>query len=114
MSRTFSIDEARSLLPEVRARVDELTELRLAVADASDGPLAERKAAEARLAEGIEWFVAEGVQMRSLAPVVLDFPGAVDGEPALLCWLEGEDDLAWYHRPEHGFMGRRPLPPSAR
>jgi len=27
----------------------------------------------------------------------------------LLCWLEGDPDLAWYHRVDLGFAGRRPL-----
>jgi hypothetical protein len=25
----------------------------------------------------------------------------------LLCWLEGERELAWYHKAEFGFAGRR-------
>jgi hypothetical protein len=32
------------------------------------------------------------------------------GEPVLLCWLEGEQRLNWYHRMECGFPGRRMLP----
>ena len=28
----------------------------------------------------------------------------------LLCWLEGDRALAWYHRLDLGFAGRRPLP----
>jgi hypothetical protein len=27
----------------------------------------------------------------------------------LLCWLENEDTIGWWHLPEHGFAGRRPL-----
>jgi hypothetical protein len=27
----------------------------------------------------------------------------------LLCWLEGDRELAWYHRLDTGFAGRRPL-----
>ena len=110
MERAFTVQEARDLLPEVQRRVAELAELRRAVAEASHGPAAERKAAEARLSEAVEWFVAAGVQLKSIAPVVLDFPSEVEGEPALLCWLEGEAELGWYHAPEHGFMGRKPLP----
>ena len=110
MERSFTVTEARDLLPEVQRRVDELAQLRRAVVETREGPTAERKAAEARLSEAVEWFVANGVQLKSIAPVVLDFPSEIDGEPALLCWLEGEADLGWYHTPEHGFMGRKPLP----
>jgi hypothetical protein len=28
----------------------------------------------------------------------------------LLCWLESEPELAWYHRLDLGFAGRRRLP----
>jgi arsenite methyltransferase len=27
----------------------------------------------------------------------------------LLCWLEGDPKLSWYHRLDLGFAGRRPL-----
>ncbi|MFO8075699.1 MAG: DUF2203 domain-containing protein [Egibacteraceae bacterium] len=110
MEREFSVDEARELMPEVRERVTAIIAARRDVALLADGPTAERKGAEARLAEEVEWFVRTGVQVKGIAPVVLDFPGRVDGEPALLCWLEGETDLVWFHRPEHGFMGRQELP----
>ncbi len=32
------------------------------------------------------------------------------GRDVLLCWQLGEDDLGWWHLPEDGFAGRRPLP----
>jgi len=31
------------------------------------------------------------------------------GVPVLLCWLEGDRELAWYHRDDLGFAGRRRL-----
>ncbi|MBS1196082.1 MAG: hypothetical protein H6R33_802, partial [Actinobacteria bacterium] len=27
----------------------------------------------------------------------------------LLCWTEGEERIGWYHSPEEGFAGRRPV-----
>jgi hypothetical protein len=46
-----------------------------------------------------------------LAPLLVDFPGALDdGTPVLLCWLEGEPALDWYHRLDLGYAGRRRLP----
>ncbi len=44
-----------------------------------------------------------------MAPLLIDFPALADGQQVLLCWLEGESTLDWYHRPELGFMGRRPI-----
>jgi hypothetical protein len=29
--------------------------------------------------------------------------------PVLLCWLEGEPELSWYHRLDLGFLARRRL-----
>jgi Uncharacterized conserved protein (DUF2203) len=40
----------------------------------------------------------------------VDFPATLNGETVLLCWLEGEHELSWYHKPEHGFAGRRIIP----
>ena len=33
-----------------------------------------------------------------------------DGVVYLLCWRLDEPDLAWWHLPEDGFAGRKPLP----
>ncbi|MGH9280009.1 MAG: DUF2203 family protein [Acidimicrobiales bacterium] len=33
-----------------------------------------------------------------------------DGVVYYLCWKLGEPELAWWHRPEDGFPGRKPLP----
>ncbi len=113
--RTFSVAEARALLPAVQDAAAELIDLRadLAVARAAGEdaalPLAETKALEARVHELIEWFPEQGLELKGIAPLLLDFPSTLDGEPVLLCWLEGEEDLAWYHRAELGFLGRRRL-----
>ncbi|GIJ43425.1 hypothetical protein Val02_03110 [Virgisporangium aliadipatigenens] len=94
----------------VRADLAELT-----AALASDNPftplggLPERKAAEARLGELLADVRAAGVQLKGVAPLLVDFPAEFDGVPVLLCWLEGDAELAWYHRADLGFAGRRPL-----
>jgi hypothetical protein len=118
--KKFAVDEARALLPEllthadefVRARAD-LTELlnTLQAGEASPlGGVPEAKALEARIDELLSWFGGQGLDVKGVAPLLLDFWSELDGEPVLLCWLEGDAELAWYHRPEHGFAGRRPLP----
>jgi hypothetical protein len=118
--RTFTVDAARALLPEVLLHADEfirargdLTELLDALqagATSALGGVAEAKALEARIDELLSWFGDQGLDVKGVAPLLLDFWSDLDGEPVLLCWLEGERELAWYHRPEHGFAGRRPLP----
>ena len=120
MARTFSLTEARALLPEVRRRADQVIGVRADLVELTGelargapsalGGRAEAKALEARLDDLLSWFRTQGIEVKGWAPLLLDFPGEVDGEPALLCWLEGDAELGWYHRPEHGFAGRRPLP----
>ena len=74
------------------------------------GGLAELKAAQARLDELLTRVQQTGVELKGLAPLLLDFPAELDGVAVLLCWLEGDGELAWYHRADLGFAGRRRLP----
>lgn len=116
----MQVAEARAALAALRPAIDELiavradaVELGLAVERGGRSPLGglpELKAARARLDETLSRIVASGVQLKGIAPLLLDFPAELDGEPVLLCWLEGDADLSWYHRPEAGFAGRRRLP----
>jgi hypothetical protein len=41
---------------------------------------------------------------------LVDFPCMRDGEEVYLCWLEREEEeIGWWHDPEAGYAGRRPL-----
>ena len=123
MSRRFSYAEAAALMPQVRQVAADIVDVRAELAELSDalnggaesplGGVAEAKALEARLHESLSWFAANGIEVKGAAPIVIDFPGTLLGSDVLLCWLEGEPELAWYHRPELGFLGRRRLPPEA-
>ena len=42
---------------------------------------------------------------------LVDFPAIIDDETVFLCWRSDEAELAFYHRIEDGYAGRRPLPP---
>jgi hypothetical protein len=59
--------------------------------------------------ELIRLITEHGVQLKDPARGLLDFPALVDGDDALLCWEVGEERIAWWHRPEDGYAGRRPL-----
>ena len=41
--------------------------------------------------------------------VTARFPAEIDGQDALLCWHVGEPRIAYWHSPEDGFAGRKPL-----
>ena len=49
------------------------------------------------------------VVLRDLDRGLLDFPSLRDGREVYLCWQEGEDAIEYWHEPEAGFAGRRPL-----
>ena len=57
----------------------------------------------------------EGIVLRDVRQGLADFPAkAQSGRGYWLCWLVGEPEVAWWHWPEDGFAGRRPItrPPS--
>ena len=116
MDPTFTLETARTTLDEMRGSLDELVEVRAELATrahahnaGADVSIPDIKALEARMGELLDGVRARGVQVKGYAPILLDFPMEVDGRVVLLCWLEGEAHLGWYHELETGFMGRRPL-----
>jgi hypothetical protein len=119
MDRTFTIAEARDLMPEILTRADKLVEVRASLVELQAaltagtssplGGLPEAKGYQARLSELVGWFTTAGLEVKGIAPLLLDFPSELADEPVLLCWLEGERDLAWYHPLALGFAGRRPI-----
>jgi hypothetical protein len=116
----FDPDTARAELARLMPTLDEFVALRADAAELAasldDGPstdlggLPELKAAQARLDELMTRIHESGIQLKGYAPLLLDFPSELDGVPVLLCWLEGDPELAWYHRVDLGFPGRRRLP----
>jgi hypothetical protein len=41
---------------------------------------------------------------------LVDFPGIIDGEEVCLCWRSDEEKVRWFHTPDAGYAGRRPIP----
>jgi hypothetical protein len=67
-----------------------------------------RQAAELRAA--LDELAAEGILLRDVDNGLVDFPArSASGRPYWLCWLVDEPEVAWWHWPETGFAGRRPL-----
>jgi hypothetical protein len=117
----FTPAQARSELARLRPVLDELIVVRADMVELSAalttggeptplGGLPERKAAEARLNDLMTEVQRTGVELKGIAPLLVDFPADLDGVPVMLCWLEGEAELGWYHRLDLGFAGRRRLP----
>jgi hypothetical protein len=113
----FTLEEARQALAALRPDLAELITQRADLAELQAdlagggqsrlGGVAEAKALEARLYAALERISSRGAEVKGYAPVLLDFPGERDGRPVLWCWLEGDDDIDWYHRADCGFAGRR-------
>ena len=121
--RHWTLDEATAALPEVRAAVGRIRELVAAArehasehggADAAPvsgnghGPKVRGDDRELRalLAE----LDRRGVIVRDPVRGLIDFPAwAPSGRTYLLCYLDGEDAIDWWHWPEDGFAGRTPL-----
>lgn len=97
--RFYSVDEARTLLPQVRAIL-----LQLAVE--------RRRGDDMRRADMLallEHLTGLGVVLRDIDTGLVDFPTIRDGEPAWLCWRLSDPDLAFWHSTREGFASRRPL-----
>ncbi|BCY12202.1 DUF2203 domain-containing protein [Actinoplanes sp. L3-i22] len=116
----FTREEARAELDRLRPVLEEIVVVRADMMELSAalvpggaptplGGLPERKAAEARLNELMTVVQESGAELKGVAPLLVDFPADLDGVPVLLCWLEGESELGWYHRADLGIAGRRRL-----
>ncbi|MGA9712181.1 MAG: DUF2203 domain-containing protein [Candidatus Sulfotelmatobacter sp.] len=130
--RTFTLDEAQSLLPILesllRAAIDgkklmeevegEMQALShriflnggthvdvVAVARRK----AERAKAEQRAKDALAEIDSIGVQVKDLDIGLLDFPCDVEGRILLLCWKMGEPSITHWHGTEDGFAGRKPI-----
>ena len=110
---TFTLEQAHAVAATVVELGDQLVDVRAELterrADAEPGALAEVKGLEARLADLLDRIVGLGVQLKGWAPLLVDIPVEHDGRVVLLCLLEGDRELGWYHELDHGFPGRRPL-----
>jgi hypothetical protein len=130
--RTFTLDEAQSLLPVLESLlrtainakkvVDEVDAEQQALQHRvflNGGmfldivPLARRKAERAKAEQRAKDALAEidsiGVQVKDLTIGLLDFPCEVEGQIILLCWKLGEKAITHWHGVQEGFAGRKPI-----
>src|SRR6266581_1851787 len=85
--RTFTLDEALSLLPVLESL------LRTAIAGK-------------KVMEEVD---SIGVQVKDIDIGLLDFPCEVEGQIILLCWKMGEKSITHWHGTQEGFAGRKPI-----
>lgn len=130
--KTFTLDEAQSLLPVLEALLKRALEgkqaaeqVESALADLNrriylsggmkvdiTGVARQRAEMEAHL-ERVRESIAEidsiGVQVKDLDSGLLDFPFRLEDEVVLLCWRMGEPSIEHWHTVESGFKGRKPV-----
>ena len=125
---SYSLEEARALLPEIRATLLQLAVERRRHAEAhaalharlrSDGDRqqaadvreAEERVAELRdvIAALMELLEHRGLQVRDLDEGLVDIPTERDGEQVWFCWRLADPDLAFWHSTREGFAARKPL-----
>jgi hypothetical protein len=119
--RHWTLEEATAALPEVRGLVARLRELAASagqqahaasgngVSTNGNGQHAPKRASD-ELREVLAKLEDLGIIVRDPERGLIDFPAlAGDGRTYLLCWLDGEDAIDWWHWPEDGFPGRTPL-----
>ena len=95
---TYTVDEARRLLPAVRSAL-----LGVAVERRRPAPSAEVIEALLRHLDSL------GIVVRDLDEGLIDFPTLRDGEPAWLCWKLSDGELGYWHTTRDGYASRRPL-----
>ena len=73
-------------------------------------PGREVAAALVELSRAVGELEAVDIVLRDFERGLVDFPALRDGVEVYLCWLvDEEDEIGFWHEPEAGFAGRRPL-----
>jgi hypothetical protein len=122
-SRHYSLEEASALLPWVAERLERMraardrlgdSEARAALAAAGQGngggqPGRVVSEGFLELREAMLELREREIVLRDLDRGLVDFPALRDEREVYLCWEEGEPEIGFWHEPEAGFAGRRPL-----
>jgi len=121
--RHYDLDEANAALGQVTELIGRLRQARSGLSDtesrealaesapANGGGEPGRVVSEAflELRSALIELQAMEVVLRDLDRGLVDFPALRDGQEIYLCWEEGEDEIGFWHDPDTGFAGRRPL-----
>jgi hypothetical protein len=130
--KTFTLDEAQSLLPVLESLLKRAIEGKQAAEEVESGlselarriylsggmrvdvltvakQRAEMESHLQRVRESIAEIDSIGVQVKDLDAGLLDFPCRLDDQVVLLCWRMGEPAIEHWHTVEAGFKGRQPV-----
>ena len=122
-SRHYTLEEATGELPWVVEQLVEMREARESLTDedvrealragipgnGGGGPGKHLGEAFNRLQAAIGAFQDREIVLRDLDRGLVDFPAIRDEREVYLCWVEGEDEIAYWHDLDAGFAGRQEL-----
>lgn len=124
---TYTVEEARALLPMIRGTLLQLAVERRRADEAhdqlhhrlrhdGDGAPQEQARLEATTAELrtrvrdlLDHLESLGVVVRDLDAGLVDIPTLREGELAWLCWRLSDPELGYWHATREGFSARQPL-----
>jgi hypothetical protein len=119
----YTRDQARALLPQLRAWLDRLRELRAGL-ERDDQRAAQllqggRDVGGETVNRWIKTAVAmqrvlaeferRQIQIKDLDRGLLDFPALMGGKEVFLCWEQDEEDIEYWHDLDTGYAGREKL-----
>jgi hypothetical protein len=130
--KTFTLDEAQSLLPVLESLLKRAIEGKRSAEEAESnlsglaqriflsGGMRVNPAVVAKQRAELESYLSQvkesiaeidsiGVQVKDLDSGLLDFPFKLDEEVVLLCWRMGEPSIEHWHTMDSGFKGRQPV-----
>jgi hypothetical protein len=127
-SKLFTIDEANALLPRVRPLIEKIldmigrlrakseTVIRAEKIDPETPDLMRRLRQNEEISgfleqinESVNEIQQYGCICKGVEQGLLDFPCVLGKDIVFLCWQYDEAGIAFWHRIEDGYAGRRPL-----
>ncbi len=120
--RTYRVEEADALLPELRSRLERIRAARQTLLRSAER-VRERVAADpggahggqeywdasAALRQELQTLARLDIVLRDPETGLVDLPGEREGRRVWLCWRLGEERVGFWHELDQGFVGRRPL-----
>ncbi len=121
--RHYTVEEANAALDWVAERLDAMRgardrltdeEARKALTESAPGngggaPGLVVSEGFLALREALAELQGAEVVLRDLDRGLVDFPALRGGREVYLCWVEGEDEIGFWHGPDAGYAGREPL-----
>ncbi len=122
-TKHYTREEARALLPRVRACLQRMARLRLDLqesekhleklrgdgADLGGAAVNQSVSTVGELHQLLLEFQERQIQIKDLERGLIDFPAILGGREVFLCWEQNEADIDHWHELNAGYAGRQKL-----